>query len=212
MYQLHLGSSTAGFAPHILLREIGADFELRLLDIGAGEHKRPEYLAINPLGRVPTLVVDGRPLAETAAICLWLADRHADAGFAPAPQDPQRADYLQWMLFLSSTVHPALMPYFYPQRYTTDANGLDAAKQAAIIAAQGWFAVVEQHLAAGGPYLLGARISAADFYLFMLVRWGRHFEPRPAAQPALGAFMQRLLARPSVQAAFAAEGITERFF
>lgn len=211
MYQLYLGSSTAGFAPHVLLRETGADFELKFLDMDAGEHKRPDYLRINPHGRVPTLVIDGQPMTESAAICLWLADRHPQAGLAPAGDDPQRAIYLQWMLFLASTVHGALMPYFYPQRYTSDAN-TDAVKQAAVTASTGWFEEINRHLAARGPYLLGERLSAADIYLFMLVRWGRHFANPPSRMPAIAAFMQRLFERASVREAFAAEGITERFF
>lgn len=211
MYQLYLGSSTAGFAPHILLREIGADFELKFLDIDAREHKQPEYLGINPFGRVPTLVFDGQPMAESAAICVWLADRHPQAGFAPASGEPQRAAYLQWMLFLASTVHGALMPFFYPQRYTSDAN-IDAVKQAAVTASTAWFAEVDRHLAAGGPYLLGEKLSAADFYLFMLVRWGRHFAEPPSRMPAIAAFMRRLFERACVRDAFAAEGIAERFF
>ncbi|HEX6928772.1 MAG TPA: glutathione binding-like protein [Gammaproteobacteria bacterium] len=211
MYQLYLGRSTAGFAPHVLLREIGADFTLHFLDTAAGEHKRANYLAINPFGKVPALVVDGHVMAESAAICLWLAD-HPDAALAPLPSAPERMPYLKWMLFLASTLHGALMPYFYPQRYTTGTEGHDAVKQAAVIAATGWFAQLEQHLAAHGPYLLGEKLSAADFYLFMLVRWGRHFDHPPRNMPAIAAFMQRLFGRASVQEAFAAEGITERFF
>ncbi len=210
MYQLYLGSSTAGFAPHILLREIGADFELAFLDVDAGEHREAPYLAINPFGRIPALVTDGRAMAESAAICLWLADRHPDAGLAPAPDAAERTDYLQWMLFLASTLHGALMPYFYPQRYITDGNER-AVKDAAERRAGEWFMHVEQHLAKNGPYLLGDAFSAADIYLFMLVRWGRHFQSTPASLPALGAFAQRMLARATVRDAFAAEGITERF-
>ena len=212
MDQLYLASSTAGFAPHVLLRELGVPFELKFLDLEAREHKQPAYLALNPLGRIPALLADGQPIAESGAICLWLADRHPQTGLAPSPEDVLRAPYLQWMFFLSNTVHATLMQYFYPQRYIEDPAQHDAAKRAGMAAAGDWFAEIERHLSGNGPYLLGDRISAADFYLFMLVRWGRHFDNPPASLPALGAFMQRLFERPAVKDAFAAEGTTERFF
>lgn len=212
MYQLYLASSTAGFAPHVLLRELNVPFELTFLDLEAREHKQPAYLALNPLGQIPALLADGQPIAESGAICLWLADRHLQTGFAPSPEDVLRAPYLQWMFFLSNTVHATLMQYFYPQRYIEEPAQHDAVKMAGIKAAGDWFAEIERHLSGNGPYLLGDRISAADFYLFMLVRWGRHFDKPPARLPALGAFMQRLFERPAVKAAFDAEGTTERFF
>lgn len=211
MYQLFLGSSTAGFAPHILLRELGVEFELKLLDLEAGEHKRPEYLAVNPLGRVPALVTDRETFSESSAICLWLADKHSAAGLAPGSDDPQRATYLQWMFFLSNTVQAALMPYFYPQRYIADEAQHNAVKQQAISGARGWFEHVDRHLATNGPWLLGEQLSAADFYLFMLVRWGRRFENPPSALPALRVFMHRLFERAAVQDALAAEGAERRY-
>lgn len=211
MYELYLGSSTAGFAPHMLLRELGVDFELRLLDLAAGEHKRTEYLAINPLGRVPALVTDQEIFSESSAICLWLADRYPEGELAPGLDDPQRAAYLQWMFFLSNTVQAALMPYFYPQRYLADEAQHKAVKQQAIHTVRGWFEHVNDHLAANGPWLLGEQRSAVDFYLFMLVRWGRHFDNPPSALPALRVLMQRLFERAAVQDALIAEG-AERFY
>ncbi|HLU61646.1 MAG TPA: glutathione binding-like protein [Gammaproteobacteria bacterium] len=212
MYELYLAPSTAGFAPHALLREIGADFSLRFLDVEAAEHKRPEYLRLNPLGKIPVLLVDGRPVAETGAILMLLAERHPDAALAPAVNTAARQDYLQWMLFLANTLHAGLIPYFYPARYTADPEGADGVKRGAERLAGQWFAHVEEAFSDGRPYLLGETLSAADFYLFMLARWGRHFEAKPSSQPRLGEFMQRMFTRPSIRDAFAAEGTTENFF
>lgn len=212
MYELYLAPSTAGFAPHALLREIGADFTLRFLDIDAGEHRQPDYLRINPLGKIPALVVDGEPTAECGAILMLLAERHPEAGLAPPCGDPARARYLQWMMFLANTLHAGLIPYFYPARYTADPDGAAGVKRGAELASGERFQHVENVLADGRAYLLGRQICAADFYLFMLVRWGRHFDARPSTLPKLGAFMQRMCERPSVREAFAAEGTTENFF
>ena len=99
MYQLYYSPSTASLAAHWMLIEIGAPFELVLTDTATGAQKQPEYLKLNPSGVVPTLIVDGAPVCEVAAILMLLAERHPDRGLAPAVGAPERAAYLQWMSF-----------------------------------------------------------------------------------------------------------------
>ena len=91
MYSLYYSPGAASLVVHWLLIELGVPHQLNKLDLQAGQQKRPEYLALNPNGVVPTLVIDGKPMQEAAAMLLWLADRHADAGLAPAAHDPRWA-------------------------------------------------------------------------------------------------------------------------
>jgi glutathione S-transferase len=93
MYKLFYSPGSAAIAPHAALEETGAPFELVRVDMQAGGPKRPEYLALNPHGRVPTLVADGAPVYEAAAICMLLAERHPEAGLAPRPGTRARALY-----------------------------------------------------------------------------------------------------------------------
>jgi hypothetical protein len=110
MYTLYGSPSTAGTAIHWLLLELGVPFEARMLDFEAGEHKASAYLAINPDGVVPTLIIDGAPVTEMAAIATLLAERHPEAGFAPAVGSPERAAYLSWSFWLANGLQPRSAP------------------------------------------------------------------------------------------------------
>ncbi|MBM3522991.1 MAG: glutathione S-transferase, partial [Alphaproteobacteria bacterium] len=99
MYKLFYTPGAASLAPHVVLEEIGAPHELVRIDLAAGDHKRADYLKINPHGRIPTLIVDGEPVFEAAAICMLLAERHSAADLAPAPGTRARSLYLQWLVY-----------------------------------------------------------------------------------------------------------------
>src|SRR5262245_29514165 len=114
MYHLYYSPGAASMVVHWLLIELDVPHELRLVDTQAKQQKSPEYLAMNPNGLVPTLVVDGQPLYEAAALALHLADRHLEAGLAPAPGDARRGEYLQWMLHLANTLQSPLRLWWYP--------------------------------------------------------------------------------------------------
>jgi glutathione S-transferase len=104
MMQLHYHPGNASFAPHVLLHEIGAPFELKLVQRMQGEHKQPEYLKLNPNGQIP-VVVDGElVLYEAAAICMHLADTHPGAALAPPLGTRERAHFYKWMAWLGSTL------------------------------------------------------------------------------------------------------------
>ena len=94
-------------AAHIALHETGASFESRPLSFANKEQRRPEYLALNPEGKVPTLLVDGRPLTEVAAILFYLAKRYPEAQLLPANDLAAEAQAISWMSFIASTIHPA---------------------------------------------------------------------------------------------------------
>jgi glutathione S-transferase len=208
MYTLYYSPGAASLVVHWLLIDLGLPHELRRLDLAAGEHKRADYLALNPNGVVPTLLVDGEPVYETAALVLHLADAHPEAGLAPVPGTLERARYYQWLLHLANTLQPAFRRWFYPD----EAAGVAAAqanKDSARQAIEACFDRIDAHLAASGPHLLGARLSAADFMLTMLMRWSRNM-PRPATQwPQLAALAGLMKARPSFRHLYEVEGLTE---
>ncbi|RPE81881.1 glutathione S-transferase family protein [Vulcaniibacterium tengchongense] len=207
MYRLYYAPGAASLVVHWLLIEMGQPHALQRVDMDARQQKSAEYLALNPNGTVPTLIADGRPLYEAAALVLYLADRHAEAGLAPAVGDPQRGEYCQWLLNLANTVQSPMRLWWYPQ----DLHGLpeDAVREAARRRVEAAWERLDAHLAARGPYLLGERVSAVDFYLVMLMRWTRKM-PRPGdAWPHLGALAGRMKARPSFAALYEREGLSE---
>lgn len=200
--------SSAMMIPHILLRELGVEFELRLLDRAKGEHRQPAYLALNPHGKVPTLVDGDLVLYETAAICLHLADSHPEARLAPPVGTVERAELYKWLMFLTNTVQADMLLYFYPDRYVS--LGEQAAADLKAVTEErlsGYFAAIDRALA-GRTWFLGDRYSLLDPYLFTLGRWSR-FMNRPARTlPNLGPLFARMLERPAVRDTFAAEGLS----
>jgi glutathione S-transferase len=211
MPQLHYYPGNASLFPHMLLREIGAPFELKLVDRSVAAQKSAAYLQLNPNGLIPTLVEDdGRVLYETAAIALHLADKHPEAGLAPPIGSAARGAYYKWMLHLSNVVQAGFRFWFYPHEAVADPEAAETAKQAAGAKMAAAFDRIADQLGKG-PFLLGETFSAADLYLLMLTRWGRTL-PRPARDiPEIGAHAARVLARPAVAATFAAEGLTEPY-
>jgi glutathione S-transferase len=213
MYQLYYYPGNANLAPHILLEEIGADYELVLVDRSKNEQKSPGYLELNPAGRIPVLIDGALVLYETAAICLHLADRHAAAGLAPALGTDERAQFYKWLVYLTNTVQAELIVYFYPERLTDDAAAAAQVKAHAESRVGDMLDLIEAELAAGrGPFLLGAQYRAVDPYLLMLGRWTRGMHHPARKRPQLGRFLDTVMARPATARAFAAEGIAAPFY
>lgn len=205
MYTLYYSPGTASMVVHLALLEAGAPHELKLVDLDAKAQRDPEYLRLNPRGTVPTLVVDGQPLSESAALLMLLAERHPDSPLAPPPGTPQRGAWYQWIVYLSNTLMSAYRLWFYPQDLC-DTPEVRTALQRRI---EGVWDFLETHLAAHGPYLLGERFSGADLLLTMLMRWSRNM-PRPATEwPALKRLADLVRARPSWQRLYEVEGLRE---
>ena len=213
MLQLHYYPSTASMAPHIVLQELGVPFELVLVDRTADAHKAPEYLRLNPNGLIPVLTDGDLVLYESAAICLYLCDRHPQAKLAPALGTAERAHFYKWLMWLTNTLQTTLITYFYPERLVNPGNAAGAAE----VKAQAERKVgelldqLDAELARhGGPWLLGQNYSALDPYALMLCRWTRGFASTPArARPHLGPYLQAMLARPAVQRVFATEKLPQ---
>jgi len=208
MITLYYSPGTASMVVHWLLLELDVPHTLHRLDLEAKEHKRPEYLALNPAGVVPTLTIDGKPLCEAAAIVLHLADLHPAAGLAPPIGTPARAAYYRWMFACANSLQPAFRAWFYPDE-PAGADNVEASKRAARGKLEATWAILDAQLAAGGPYVLGDKPSAADFMVTMLMRWSRNM-PKPAhSWPALGRLATVMKARPSFRELYAREGLTE---
>ena len=177
---------------HWMLEEVGAEYRPHLLDLTRGEHKRPEYLAINPLGKVPAIVHRGDAVTEVGAICMYLAETFPAAGLAPAPGDPQRGAYLRWMFFSAATLEPAFIDRVTQRPLpTVRAGALPYGSSEALAEA------LLQPLR-HSPYLLGERFSAADVYVGSQIIFGLSIQGLPPL-PELQDYVARLRERPANQ-------------
>jgi glutathione S-transferase len=210
MIELHYYPDNASQFPHMLLREIGCPFELRLVDRDHDAQKSPAYRKLNPNGKIPVLVDDGEAIFGTGAIGLYLADKFPEAGLAPSPGSPGRAAYYKWMVFMACVPQAEYRAWFYPHEFVDDAALAPHAKAAAGARLMAGFERIAEQLGEG-PWLLGERFCAADLYLLMMVRLGIILPTPRRALPALGAHAERVLARPAVQTTFAAEGVAAPF-
>jgi glutathione S-transferase len=178
MLTLYFVPGASSMAVHIALHEIGVAFEAKPMSFRNNDLRSPEYLALNPEGKVPTLLIDGRPLTEVAAILYYLAKRFPDAGLLPRGDLKADAQALSWMSFIASTLHPARR------------RGLDLAIEV--------YRLADRRL--GDGWALGERYSIADIHLFRLY-WRLFNSLRPAAGtfPNLDAHYTRMMARSAAQ-------------
>jgi len=200
MYTLYYAPGAASLCVHWMLIEIGAPVDLVMVDLDAKQQKSPQFLAMNPSGMGPTLIVDGEALADAAALLMLLAERHPEKNLAPAPApapgSADRAGYLRWMVFMANTLQPAFRACFYPDEPAGPDNA-EIAKASARSRIEEAFARLDDLMADGRRYLIGETLSAADFLALMLMRWARNM-PRPATdRPRLRAYADRLRALPS---------------
>ena len=178
MYTVHSRPGSGGFVVEAALELTGQRYTVVNVERGKPS---PEFLKISPLGQVPVLTLpDGSVLTESAAICLLLAEQHPQAGLAPPAGAPGRAEFLRWMMFMSSWLYPVLLRWFYAQRVTTDPQGIDAVKAAAVREIDRAFMIVEQALE-GREWLAAGNFSIADVYLAMLAHW-HPVDDRPRAE------------------------------
>ncbi len=188
MITLYAAPKTRSFGVAWLLEEIGAPYELKQLDLEQREHKTAEFLKLNRLGKVPTLIDDGTVLVERAAICTYLADKYAGGKLAPGITDQRRGDYLRWMFFSVGVMEPLFMAKFMH---------LDLPPTQAPYGTFDEANAVIDGAVAKGPYLLGDQFTAADIMMGTMIRWGLMWEL--VAGPHLADYVKRLEARPAFQ-------------
>lgn len=207
-YTLYYSPGAASMAVHWMLIELGVPFETRLVSIDAGEQKSPEYLRLNPSGRVPTLVVDGVPHAESASLLMLLAERHSEKVFAPSPGSATRADWLEMMIYLANTPLPAMRDWFYAEK-DGDPAGAEAVKALARRRIESTWDRLDAQLADGREHFLGSQLSTVDFLAVMLMRWSRNM-PRPATTwKNLSPYIQRMRSMASFIEVNNREGLTD---
>jgi glutathione S-transferase len=204
MLTLFYSPGACSLASHIALREAGADFTPHRVSLAKGEHKTPEYLAINPHARVPALKVDETVVTENVAIISLIGRWYPASGLIPT-DDMAAARAVELLAFFSSSVHVAFAHIFRPERYIGEEAGHEAVRQAGRRLVAGYLDEIER-LAAGGTYIEGT-FSAADLYPFVMSRWAGRAGFDLNAYPAWKAHTARVLERPAVQAALAEEGL-----
>ncbi|TMK50652.1 MAG: glutathione S-transferase family protein [Alphaproteobacteria bacterium] len=178
MLTLYFAPGASSFAVHIALHEVGAAFEGKPMSFKNNDMRSPDFLAVNPEGKVPTLLIDGRRLTEVAAILYYLAKRFPEAGLLPSDDLEADEQALSWMSFIASTLHPAR------------ARGPDYAIEV--------YRVADRRLGKG--WALGERYSIADIHLFRLYwRLFNSLKLAPGTLPNLDAHYARMMARSAVQ-------------
>ncbi len=208
MYKLYYAPGAASLVVHWLLIELDLPHELALVDFSKKQQKSADYLAINPNGVVPTLLINGKPMYEAAAMAVLLAEAKPEAGLIPATNSAKRGEFYQWMFHLANTLQPPFRLWWYPSEAAGEANS-ETAKAMAEERIHQVFANLDAHLSKNGPYMLGDQVSAVDFMLTMLMRWSR-FMPKTALDyPQLANLANLMRARPSWKALYAAEGLEE---
>ncbi len=205
-YLLFYAPGTASLAVHWMLIELGVPFEAETVDIKA--ERSAAYLKLNPSGRVPTLVVDGAPVSESAALLMLLAERHPEGGLAPPVGMPERAAWLELMLVLANGLSPAMRDWFYAEK-DGDPAGAAAVQALARRRIEAVFERLDGILNDGRPYLLGDAVTTADLLATMLMRWSRNMERPATSWPHLGPYVTRMRARPGFIEVCRREGLTE---
>lgn len=188
--RLYTISPSRGSIAHWMLEEVGQPYEVSRLDSKNGENRKPAYLAINPMGKVPALDHDGVIITEAAAICCYLADRFPQTRLSFEVTDPRRGPYLKWLFFGPSVVEPAIIE-----------RALKREPGPRGMVGWGEYDQVVEIVAGAvskGTYLFGEHFTAADVVIGSGIRWGMHFGSLPKRDEFVS-YVQRLEARPALQ-------------
>jgi glutathione S-transferase len=177
-----------------MLEELGEPYDMHLLNLKKGDHKRPEYLSINPMGKVPAIRHKGCVITEASAICAYLADEFPRAQLNVPVGDPRRGVYLKWMFFSPSCVEPAIIDRAFPRKEPAPSSALGFGDFDTVMS------VLAKATAAADPYLMGKQFTAADVIIGSGLRWGMMFKLIPD-RPEFAAYVGRLSERPALKRA-----------
>jgi glutathione S-transferase len=185
-----------------ILEELGAPYELVQMDFAKGDHKKPEYLKVHPMGVLPAIEDNGVPLFESAAIVMHLADKYADKKLAPAPGTNERGEYYQWIVFAMVEAEPPIVTVLQHTRFLPEAERSPAAIEKATQRFKAVAAAVEARMK-GRDYIVGNSFTAADVVMGGVLGFASRFGLLTDF-PALQAYVGRLLERPAAKKAFGA--------
>lgn len=205
MLRLYYATGTCALATHIALEETGAPYEAVRVDFAAQAQRRPEYLAINPKGRVPALVTDNGTLSETPGLLLFVAQSFPAAELAPLGDPFALAQVQEFNLYLCATVHVAHAHGRRGARWADDAAAIEAMQRKVPATMTECAELIEQKLLRG-PWVIGERYTICDPYLFTIASWLEGDGVDTAKLPRILEHRKRMLARPAVQKAVTAEG------
>ena len=192
MMKLYWSPRSRSFTALWLMEEAGQPYERVLTDISTGAQKSPDYLKINPMGKVPALADGDATLAECAAICAYVAERYPEAKLAPPAGDVRRAKYLQWLFFAPSCIEPAIVQVFTKLEIPAMSAAWGSATQT--------FDVLDQALE-NGPWLLGDTFSAADIAIGAGMNFAIRLFKMVPTRPNFDRYLDACAARPAFQRA-----------
>jgi glutathione S-transferase len=216
VYTLHAIPDFASFIVHLVLEELGQPYSLQTHDFDNGDLDSPAFRATNPFGKIPAIETPDGPMFETAAITLWLADRHGS--LAPAPTDPDRADFLSWFFFNNFSLHTGMMALVHPYRPGGDDMSYPVS-ETTHARLMGELAILNTMIETRKPrWLSPDQPSILTYHLAVLMRWMKAFAKFPEHAidstkfPAIHAILRAMETRPAAIRAAADEGLTGTFF
>lgn len=199
MYTLFWSANTGAFAPQAMLEEAGAAYELIPINLEHQENQQPEYLQINPLGQVPTLILpEGLVLTESVAMVLHLGDQFPETQLVPPIGDPRRALVYRWLLFQVCNIYETDLRVEHPDRYTSDPNSSPQVKSAAQAQLQRAWQILDRALDPG-PFFLQDHYSALEIYLVMLAHWRGDVDQLLDNYPRIKHLCEQVRERPAIQ-------------
>jgi glutathione S-transferase len=206
MLTLYYAPNTCALASHIALEEAGAPYEARRLDFAAAEQTKPDYLKINPKGRVPALLTERGVITENPAILAYIAQAHPEAKLAPLDDPFAFAELQAFMSYLCSTVHVAHAHRVRGARWADDPAAHESMKKKVPETVGACFDLIERTMFRG-PWTMGDAYTVADPYLFTIARWLESDSVDPARFPRVLDHRNRMAERPAVRRALKAEGL-----
>lgn len=193
----HYAPQTRAFGTRFLLEELDVPYDLHVMDVRVGDQLKPDYLSVNPMGKVPAVSHRGVVVTEQAAVALYLGDLFPEAGLAPALDDPRRGPYLRWMVFYGSCFEPALVDHAMKRPPLPRNNSPYADYETTV-------AVVNEQVERAAPFWLGERFSVADVLWGSALYWVTSFGIFEKT-PAVAGYIERITSRPAFKKAQADE-------
>jgi glutathione S-transferase len=178
---------------HWMLEELGQPYDIHLVSFKKGENQRPEYLAVNPMGKVPALKHRDTIVTEAAAICTYLADEFPQANLNIPVGDPRRGAYLKWLFYGPSCVEPAIVDSAFPRKEIAPRGALGYGSFDMVVD------VLAKGVGAADPYLTGKQFTAADVVIGSGLRWGMLLFKKLPERPEFTAYLSRLMERPALK-------------
>lgn len=205
--KLYFSPGACSIAPHIVLEEMGTNYETVKVDLATKATPEGDYMKVNPKGYVPALVMnDGQLLTEDAVILQYLGDQKPELGLIPPAGSMERYRLIETLHFIATELHKGFGPLFSGDRMVQEKEGREQLKKFTKDRLASKFALVEKMLA-GKPFIAGDKFTVADAYLFTVLRWAHALHLDTAQFPVSEAYYQKMLKRPSVEKVLTHEGL-----